>query len=138
MLELSFSQHRTTATRGASFLASAVSSFSILYKHWKEGKLSRNILKDFVLGEDPEQFFKPRSDGAFTEDGGPVCTMECWPPVSCSPGYDIGMRTSRKCSEISHTTNYKRTLVPSEPRRASDANGRRALLLIGGDESEGC
>ena len=68
---------------GLPSLASAVSSLSVLCKRWKEGTLSRNTLKDFVLGEeDPELFFKRRSDGDFTEDYGPICTTECLPPVS--------------------------------------------------------
>ena len=65
--------------------------------------------------------------------------MECWQPVSYVPGHDIGTRTSRKRPvrrEISHTTNYKRALVPIEPRGVRDGNGRRALLLNGGDGSE--
>ena len=43
---------------GLPSLASAVSSLSVLYNRWKDGKLSRNILKDFALGEDPEPFFR--------------------------------------------------------------------------------
>ena len=27
----------------------------MLYAHWKERKLCRSVLKDFALGEDPEQ-----------------------------------------------------------------------------------
>ena len=80
----------------------------------------RSILKDFVLGEDLVLFFKRRSDGGFTEDHGPICTMESWPPVSHSSGYDNGTRTSRTRSvrrstssrftrEISHTKNYTRS-----------------------------
>ena len=97
-------------------LASAVSSLNILYKRWKEGTLSKTILKDFVLGEDSEQFIKRRSDGGFTEDYGPICTKGCCPPVSYTSGYDVGTRTPRKTfsyeehlfkvdeKEISHTT----------------------------------
>ena len=128
---------------GLPSLASAVSSLSVLYKRWKE-TLSRNSLKDFVLGEDPELFFKRGSDGGFTEDYGPICTMECWQPAKKSPGYDIGTRTSRKrpvrrsasarlVRERSHTTNYKRA---PEPRGVSDGNGRCAWVLTGGDGSE--
>ena len=62
----------------------------VLYKRWKEGTLSRNILKDFVLGEDPVLFFLKGSGGGFTEDYGPICTMECWQLVSYSSGYDVG------------------------------------------------
>ena len=69
---------------GLPALPSTVSSLSILNKRWKECKLSRNMLKDFVLGEDPELFFKRRSDGGFTEDYGPICTTESWPSVSYS------------------------------------------------------
>ena len=41
---------------------------------------------------------KRRSGGGFTQDYGPICTMECWQPVPYSPGYDVGTRTSRKRS----------------------------------------
>ena len=121
---------------------------SILYKHRKEGKLSRNILKDFVLGEDPELFFKRRPDGSVTEDYGPICHVDCWQPVSYSSGHDVGTRILRKhsmrrspCSRLvrerSRTPRTtKGPLVPSEPRGVSDGNGRRALLLSDGDESE--
>ena len=67
---------------GLPSLATAASSLSVLYKRWKDGKLSRNILKDFVLGEDPELFFRRRSEGDFTEDYGLNCTVESWPLVS--------------------------------------------------------
>ena len=129
-------------------LASAVSSLSILYKRWKEGKLSRNILKAFVLGEDPELFFKQRTDGLLTDVHGLNCTVVSWPPVSYSSDLDVGARTPRKRSvgrstssrlmrERSRTPRTtKGSLVPSEPRGVSDGNGGRALQLAsGGDVS---
>ena len=133
-------------------LASAVSSLSILYKRWKEGTLSKTILKDFLLGEDPEQFLRRRSQCDFTDDYGLNCTVESWQPVSYSSGHDVGTRTSRKrCIRRSTPSRLKRArsgtprttqgLVPGEPRGFSDDNGGRAVqLACGGDEpmSSGC
>ena len=110
--------------------------------------LSRNVLKDFAVGEDPELFFRRCSGGGFTDDYGPNCTVESWSPVSYSSGHVVGMRTSRKrFMRRSTSSRLKRArsgtprttegpLVPSEPRGCSDGNCRRSLRLAsGGDET---
>ena len=81
-----------------------------------------------MLKEDPELFFRRRSEGDFTDDYGLNCTVENWPLVSFSFGYVVGLRTSRKGSlRRSTSSRLKRArsgtprtpqgpLVPGEPR----------------------
>ena len=113
---------------GLPSLVSTVSSLSILYKRWKEGTLSRNILKDLVLGEDPHSFFKRRPDGSFTEDYGRYANFEKT-FYKEEPFFKVD---ERERSRTPRTT----TGPPSEPRGVSDGNGRCAWVLTGGDESE--
>ena len=147
-LEPIFTQHRTTATRGASIsgLDSFITQHSLqtlegghaLHEHsegFRVGTRSRAVLQEGIRWWHYKRLW-------------PICTMECWQPVSYSSGYDVGARTPRKRSIwrstssrlLRETSRIPRTtkgpLVPSETREVSDGNGRRALLLDGGDGSE--